>query len=189
MIILSPTIFAKIKLSLTGEEADSAEYSFNASSLDMMFAPIRGCTSGFRFMLEKIGCEIKSDEAYQKLINVIGPMLPANTIETVDALGVSLTVMSYVFFAVFIAMVVLCILDFKFKKKGLLSLIGSGLFFIMSLIYLIFVMTINVNTIFSSSTINASWGLWLVFFISLAYLAINIATWVNGLKGKKNENV
>ena len=121
MIILSPTIFAKIKLSLTGEEADSAEYSFNASSLDMMFAPIRGCTSGFRFMLEKIGCEIKSDEAYQKLIDVIGPMLPANTVENVDALGVSLTVMSYVFFAIFIAMVVLCILDFKFKKKGLLS--------------------------------------------------------------------
>ena len=189
MIMLSPTLFAKIKMSLTGSEEDAAEQSFNVTMLDIMFAPVRGCNSGFRFMLEKMGAEVGTQSKYEALVELIGPLLDKDAVEKMDSLGVSLLILTYILFAIYIAQVVLNILDIKLKKNALFSLIGNGLFFAISLAYLIFALAINVNTIFTSSSINATWGLWLIFFISIAQIAINIATWVNGSKRAKNEDV
>ena len=189
MIMLSPTLFAKIKMTLTGSTEDVEEYTFNVSTLDVIFAPIRGCTSGFKFMLEKMGSSFKSQKEYESMLELVTPYLPTGSVEKANDLGVKVLVISYFLFATFIAAVVLNILDFKYKKKGLFATIGASLFFVMTLVEFIFSLALNVNTIFSSSTINAGWGLWLLFFASMGYLAATITTWVSGSKEKRSENV
>ena len=78
-----------------------------------------------------------------------------DAVEKMDSLGVSLLILTYILFAIFIDQVVLNILDIKLKKNALFSLIGNGIFFAIYLAYLIFALAINVNTIFTSSSINA----------------------------------
>lgn len=189
IIMLSPVLFANIKLSLSGDAESASEHSFYVSALDIMFAPVRGCNSGFRFLLEKMGAEVSTQSKYENVVALIAPLLAKDTVENVNSLGVTALVFSYVLFTMYLAAIALDISDIKLKKKGLLSLIGSGCLFAAALAYLIFTLTINISTMFSSSKMNASWGIWIIFFVAIAYFAINIATWVNGLKEKKNENV
>ena len=151
MLLLAPLLSATLKISITGTASDAQEYSFTASSLDAILAPMRGCTQGFRFVLEKMDIQVKNDEVYQGLIDLIAPLYGQDKIDQVNTLGIATLVMSINLSVFFVAMVVLIIIDYNRKKERLYSTVGTGFFMLATLEYLIFSLAINLKTIFNQS--------------------------------------
>ena len=189
MLLLAPLLSATLKISITGTASDAQEYSFTASSLDAILAPMRGCTQGFRFVLEKMDIQVKNDEVYQGLIDLIAPLYGQDKIDQVNTLGIATLVMSINLSVFFVAMVVLIIIDYNRKKERLYSTVGTGFFMLATLEYLIFSLAINLKTIFNQSSITGGWGIWVLFFISCGLFAINIATYLKNRKVTQNENL
>ncbi len=189
MLLLAPLLFASLKISTTGTASDAEQYEFNVTSLDAIIAPMRGCTKGFRFVLEKMGITIESDDIYQGIVDLVAPLYGEDKIEQVNTMGIATLVMSVNLSVFFVAMVALIIVDYNKKRNRLYSMVGTGFFMLSSLEYLIFSLAINLKTVFNQSTITSGWGIWILFFISLGLFAINIATYLKNRKIKQNENV
>ena len=189
MILLSPIFTADIKFSLTGSTSDAQEYNFTVTSLDVLIAPLRGCTSGFRFMLEKMGATFKTDKEYTNIVETLATYIRDENIEKINDLGINVLVNTYIFFVIFLLAVAAQILEAKLKKKGLISLIGSASLFAMVLYFFIYTLALNIKTILTSAFLNGAWGIWLILFLSMGYLAINIVNYVNKRKEKDNENL
>ena len=189
MLLLAPLLSATLKISITGTASDAQEYSFTASSLDAILAPMRGCTQGFRFVLEKMDIHVKNDEVYLGLIDLLAPLYGQDKIDQVNTLGIATLVMSINLSVFFVAMVVLIIIDYNRKKERLYSTVGTGFFMLATLEYLIFSLAINLKTIFNQSSITGGWGIWVLFFISCGLFAINIATYLKNMKVTQYENL
>ena len=189
MLLLAPLLAATIKISTTGTASDAQVYDFTVTSLDAVIAPMRGCTQGFRFLLEKMDINIESDEIYQGLLDLIAPLYGEDKIEQVNTMGIATLVMSINLSIFFVAMVALIIVDYNKKKNRLYSMVGTGFFMLSTLEYLIFSLAINMKTIFNQSSITGGWGIWVLFFISVGLFAINIATYLKNRKESQNENL
>ena len=189
MLLLAPLLSATIKISTTGTASDAETYDFTVSSLDAIIAPMRGCTQGFRFVLEKMDIEIKSDEIYDGLMDLIVPLYGQDKVDSVNKMGVATLIMSINLSVFFIAMVALIIIDYNKKKDRLYSTVGTGFFVLSTLEYLIFSLAVNTNTLFSQSSITSGWGIWVLFFISCDLFAINIATYLKNRGKEQNEDM
>ena len=189
LLLLAPLLSATIKISTTGTASDAQVYDFYVTSLDAVIAPMRGCTQGFRFVLEKMDITISSDEIYQGLVDLIAPLYGEDKIDSINTMGIATLIMSINLSVFFIAMVALIIIDYNKKKDRLYSTVGTGFFMLSSLEYLIFSLAIHTNTIFNQSSITSGWGIWVLFIVSLGLFAINIATYLENRKKKQNEDV
>ncbi len=189
IMLLSPVISGTLKINTTGSSEEAEAHDFHASLLDIGIAPLRGCTAGFRFLLEKMGATFDSNEDYEKIVALAAPYVGQDKIDQANKMGVVTLVFTIIIDVAFLAMLTLYILgNSKFKNKKL-SLIGSGLFFIATLAYLIFAMAANVNTIFSSSSITGGWGIWVLLFVAIGFVTIEIVNLFKQKEVKKNENV
>ncbi len=189
MILVAPMLSANLKFSLSGKSDDAQEYSFDVTALDALIAPLRGCNTGFRFILEKMGATFASNENYQEMEDALSQYLKQETVDNINELGVSVFINTIILFTIFIAAIVIQIFDAKCKRKGLLSLIGFGTFFAMVLYYFIFCLAVNARTVLSSSSIVGGWGVWILFILAIAYLVVNIINYIKFGKEKRNENL
>lgn len=189
MLLLAPTLSATFKLSVTGESADTESYAFTVTNLDLLIAPLRGCTSGFRYLLEQAGLTFNSKKTYTETVTLIAKAIGDDSIDKVNDLGNVAFAFGVIEAFFFLAYFVLFILDKSKYKMPLLPLIGSSTFVLASFSNLIFAMSTSIKTLFSSSTVTAGWGNWIILFVSLGVLAINIANYIKYKRDDKNENV
>ena len=189
LILVAPMLSAHLKFTLTGKSEDTQEYDFDVTALDALIAPLRGCNTGFRFMLEKMGATFTSNENYKEMEAGFAQYLKQDTIDEINELGTSVFINTITLFAMFIVAIVIQIFDAKCKRKGLLSLIGFGTFFVMVLYYFIYCLAVNAKTVLSSSSIIGGWGVWILFILALAYLVVNIINYIKLGKEKRDESL
>ena len=189
LILVAPMLSADLKFSLSGKSEDQQEYRIDITALDALIAPLRGCNTGFRFMLEKMGATFSSNEDYQEMEEVLSQYIKPEAIEQINDLGVSVFVNTIILFVIFIVAIVIQIFDANCKRKGLLSLIGFSTFFVMVLYYFIYCLALNIKTILSSSFINGGWGVWLLFILALTYVVVNVINYIKLGREGRDENL
>ena len=189
MLMFAPIIGGTVKITAEGSTEDAEAQSFGASSLDIVIAPIRGCTSGFKFMLEKLGANFKNEETYEMVRSIAEKYIGVDKVNDIDELGVTTLVFTEILSVSALAMFVLAILSFALKNKRKLMYIGVCQFALINLVYFIYALVVNSKTLFTDSSIGAGWGCYLVFFAMIALVTINIVDFLKGRKVSKNESV
>ncbi len=187
IMLLSPVLSGYIKMDIAEYDEAIEVSNFSPSLLDILIAPMRGCTSGLKYIMEESG--MLSSKSYSVVEPIVVKYIGQSKVDDLNTLAIVAFVFTIVIDVFFIAMFVMYLLDnLKFKNK-VLSLVGSSAFSLVSLAYLVFTLSANIKTIFSSSSVTGGWGIWVILFASLGMLAINIANYIKFRSVTKNENV